>query len=143
MENEVLDCSDTILEQSEKEVKFRKVQQKIRVVDTNPITFMNNIQDLILKGCRIEHDKYPQLRGPLLQVDLVKDCDLESLEEDLVPPAVEGYHAFSIERDQLRYEEDFVKELDWDSFKKLCKSVGISGRDRNKMTKQYFQVFEG
>ena len=117
------------------------VQQKVRVTDVDPIAFMKNVESLIRQGCVLEENTYPSLRGPILEVKLVKPCNVNILEEDVIQNGF-GYHAYAIEPSQFCYSEEFVKELPWATFKNLCKALGIGGRDRQKMTRQYLDATE-
>lgn len=117
------------------------VKQKVAIRDTNPIEFMKMFQELVLEGCKLEEDTYPSIRSAVLEAKLVKSVDINAMEGQLVQSRP-GVHVSPIQHTEYRFSEEYVKELPWETFKNLLKCIGITGRDRNKLTTQYMKYFE-
>lgn len=116
-------------------------KQKIAVRDNNPITFVKSIEYLVKKGCTLEDDTYPILRNVILEAKFIKLCDVNNIEEDLIEGRP-GIQASPIQHTEYQHDLETVKELPWETFKNLLKCIGITGRDRNKLTTQYVKYFE-
>lgn len=132
---------DLIAVKAAKETVDIFAKQRIMVRDTNPITLMGNLQTLIQQGCELDVDAYPQLRTAVVEVKLIKHCNINDLEADMIE-SFPGVHASPIAHTEFAYDEEFVKALPWETFKNLLKAVGIGGRDRQKMTRQYLDYCE-
>jgi hypothetical protein len=117
------------------------VEQRIKVSFMDQIPFMKALETLFKQGAEFKGDKFPSLRSPILEVELVKKCDVHNLEEDMMKSSP-GIHASPVDPAQLCFSVEFVEALPWETFRKLCKAVGIGGRDRSKMTKQYLEFTE-
>lgn len=117
------------------------VEQHIHLTnnDGSPITFLQDFQKLVQAGCELSLTKYPRVRDMFPEAHLVKKININNLQEEIIESSVR-IHAKPIEHSQLVFDEDYMKELPWATFRAVCKYFGITGRDRSAMTAKYLKA---
>lgn len=117
------------------------VEQHIHLTnsDGSPITFLQDFQKLVQAGCVLSLDNYPRIRDMFPEAHLVKKVNVNNLQEEMVKQGL-NIHAKPIEHSQLVFDEDYMKELPWATFKAVCKYFGITGKDRGAMTAKYLKA---
>lgn len=117
------------------------VEQHIKLTnnDGNPITFLKDFERLVREGCTLSLESYPRLRDMFPEAWLVKKVNVNNLEEELVKEQV-NVHVKPLEHSQLTFDEEYMKQLPWATFKEVCKYFGVGGRDRSVMLGKYLKA---
>lgn len=96
--------------------------------DSIGYTFAKNLVKLANKGAVLQEGKVPCLRFPY-SAWLEYETDEEMQDE----PGIR----YQIVQETLSKEQ--LEALDWESFKRHLRRVGITGRDRSLMTSKYLK----
>lgn len=117
------------------------VEQHIKLSnsDGSPITFLQDFQALVENGCKLSLSNYPRVRDMFPEAHLVKHVNVNSLADELIKESV-NVKVKAIEHSQLTFDEDYMKELPWATFRAVCKYFGITGRDRGAMLSKYLKA---
>lgn len=117
------------------------VEQHIHLTnnDGSPITFLQDFQELVENGCKLSLSNYPRVRDMFPEAHLVKKVNVNNLEQELIKQSP-NVKIKPIEHSQLMFDEDYMKELPWATFRAVCKYFGITGRDRGAMTAKYLKA---
>lgn len=118
------------------------------------MNFVENIIDLASKGAYQKEGTLPRMVWPFKVVmmieseetpapsahirvfDVEDNCkEIFSLNDSEQPTG------FSFDMDS-KLTKDQIDALEWKEFKDVCKKVGITGRDRNQMTKKFIDYQE-
>lgn len=119
------------------------VEQHIHLTnnDGSPITFLQDFQKLIQSGCELSLEKYPRVRDMFPEAYLTKQINVNTLQEDMIKDSP-NVHVKPIEHSQLMFDEEYMKELPWATFRSVCKYFGITGRDRSAMLSKYLKAVQ-
>lgn len=117
------------------------VEQHIHLTnnDGSPITFLQDFQELVESGCKLSLYNYPRVRDMFPEAHLVKLVNVNDMEKELIK-AKPSVNVKAIKHSQLVFNEDYMKELPWATFRAVCKYFGITGRDRGAMTAKYLKA---
>ena len=117
------------------------VEQHIKLSnsDGSPITFLQDFQALVENGCKLSLSNYPRVRDMFPEAYLVKQCNVNNLADELVKSSP-NVHVKPIEHSQLVFDEDYMKELPWATFRAVCKYFGVTGKDRQIMLVKYLKA---
>lgn len=117
------------------------VEQHIHLTnnDGSPITFLQDFQKLIQSGCELTIEKYPRVRDMFPEAYLTKQINVNTLQEDMIKDSP-NVHVKPIEHSQLMFDEEYMKELPWATFRSVCKYFGVTGKDRGVMLSKYLKA---
>lgn len=117
------------------------VEQHIHLTnsDGSPITFLQDFQKLVQAGCELSLTSYPRVRDMFPEAHLVKLVNVNDMEKELIK-AKPNVNVKAIKHSQLVFDEDYMKELPWATFRAVCKYFGITGRDRGAMLSKYLKA---
>ena len=117
------------------------VEQHIKLSnsDGSPITFLQDFQELVQAGCVLSLESYPRVRDMFPEAHLVKQCNVNNLEQELIKNKP-NVSVKPIEHSQLVFDEDYMKELPWATFRAVCKYFGVTGKDRQVMINKYLKA---
>lgn len=107
--------------------------------DGNPITFLQDFQKLVQDGCVLSLESYPRVRDMFPEAHLVKLVNVNNLQDELIKESP-NVKPKPIEHSQLVFDEDYMKELPWATFKAVCKYFGVTGKDRSTMLSKYLKA---
>lgn len=119
------------------------VEQYIHLTnnDGSPITFLQDFQKLIQSGCELSLEKYPRVRDMFPEAYLTKQINVNTLQEDMIKDSP-NVHVKPIEHSQLMFDEEYMKELPWATFRSVCKYFGVTGKDRGVMLSKYLKAVQ-
>lgn len=117
------------------------VEQHIHLTnpDGSPITFLQDFQALVENGCKLSLSNYPRVRDMFPEAYLVKLVNVNNMDKELIK-AKPNVNVKAIKHSQLMFDEDYMKELPWATFRAVCKYFGITGRDRGAMLSKYLKA---
>ena len=116
------------------------VRQKVMLHGTEPMQFILDLEEAIRNGARIDSDVYPRLAAFPHSVGLYVEGPADNSSWHWASTA--RLNCYPIPEVNLIYTEETIAELDWDTFREVVRAVGVKGRDRTKMTKEYFAALE-
>jgi hypothetical protein len=125
-------------EQSAKPV--RQVKQKITLTAADPVVFVNELEGAILKGARVDSTEFPYIRSFPMRVGLYVEGPADK--DDWLWKSTAHLNCYGIDVAQFSYTKEQLEELSWADFRKVCAAVGVKGRERDKMTKEYMEATE-
>lgn len=147
---------------TESEVVLNKYKLHITGSDQLGMNFVENIVEMANLGAIITPGTYPKMRFPhsvsmILESEnpptptaSVRVFEFDTNKEvfaAFIDPVVS---TFSLDvvvvdkstNDGTPWTKEQLESMDWETeFKEVCKSVGITGRSRDKMTKEYISKF--
>ena len=117
------------------------VEQHIHLTnsDGSPITFLQDFQALVESGCKLSLSNYPRVRDMFPEAHLVKQCNVNELDKELIKNKP-NVNVKPLEHSQLIFDEDYMKELPWATFRAVCKYFGVTGKDRQVMISKYMKA---
>lgn len=95
----------------------------------NPVKFTEMLVDFASKGAKPVAGAFPKLTIPY-RVEMLIDS------EELIDPIPEC----TIIPIPTKYTREELESLEWEVLKKVCKHIGLSGRDRNLLQTKYLQM---
>lgn len=117
------------------EKKVKTVKQKISIFSADPITLMVKFQECILKGARVDPTEYMYLRSMPMRIGVYVEGPADK--DDWMWKSDAWLNCFGIDVAEFTYDAKTLEDLSWEDFRKVCAAVGVKGRDRAKMTKEY------
>lgn len=111
--------------------------QTINVTGADPISFINRVIELAAQGAVLKEKTFPRLQGKPFAIQM--QIEVEGSEEIQKAP---GVNPLPVPLSDKVYTKEELESMEWEQFKKVTKSKGISGRDRVVMTTKYLQVTE-
>lgn len=117
---------------------MKVVRQKVVISGTNPAKFLLDLQEAIHEGACIDENDYPRITSFPYFVTMY----IEGPASDTSWHWTSNHcrNVFPVKEEEVVYNEQTISELDWETFRRVVGAVGIKGRDRNKMTKEYFAI---
>jgi len=109
--------------------------QTINVTGADPISFINRVIELAAQGAKLKDKTFPRLQGRPFALQM--EIQVEGSEEIAKAP---GVNPLPVPLSDKTYTKEELEAMDWDQFKKVCKSKDIGGRDRNLMLTKYLQA---
>lgn len=111
-------------------IDYSKNTFELWVSIVDPLEFMKVVVELSAKGATILEGSMPRLRGTPLEIKMTVDSDkTKFLDEDIIGVVEIPKNIF--------YSSDDLEDMTFDEFRVACKYVGIIGRDRNQMMREY------
>lgn len=109
-----------------------QVKQRLLVKAGDPIKFTETIIDLASKGAKLKPNSYVFVKHyPLhCEMEIYVEAD-EQLESTALVTAIPVPVSFTKEE---------LEVMEWEALKDTCKVVGITGRNRDKMVKDYLSA---
>lgn len=94
----------------------------------NPVKFTEMLVDFASKGAKPVERAFPKLTIPY-RVEMLIDSEelIESVPECTIIPI------------PTKYTREELDNLDWETLKRVCKHIGLTGRDREQLTRKYIQ----
>lgn len=109
-----------------------QVKQKLLVKAGDPIKFTETIIELASKGAKLKPNSYVFVKHyPLhceMEIYVEADAQLEST------PLVTAIPV------PVAYTKEELEAMEWEELKDVCKTVGITGRSRDKLEKEYLDA---
>lgn len=109
--------------------------QQIVVTAADPIAFVKEILKWGEKGATLKDRTFPRLKGLPYAVEL-------EIETDKNLPKTPLSNVLPIPTSAEVYTEEELNAMEWDKLKKIAKSQGITGRDRQQVTRKYLEALE-
>lgn len=109
--------------------------QQLTLTATNPVDFVERLIELASKGAKLKENTFPRIAACpyIVQLEIEVEIDKELQSSP-------GITAFPLPLSEKIITKEELEALDWEKFKKVCKSRQISGRDRAVMTTKYLQA---
>jgi uncharacterized protein YbcV (DUF1398 family) len=100
--------------------------------DSLGFDFMKNVVSLANKGAVLQEGKVPFMRFPHQAFMYFETDEL-----------MENTPGFQYQIIQEIFTKEQLDEMDWETFKRVLKKVGIGGRTRDVMTTKYLKLLAG
>lgn len=114
-------------------IDYSKNTFELWVSIVDPLEFMKVVVELSAKGATILEGSMPRLRGTPLEIKMTVDsAKTKFLDEDIIGVVEIPKSIF--------YSSDDLEDMTFDEFRVACKYVGIIGRDRNQMMREYMAL---
>ena len=114
-------------------IDYSKNTFELWVSIVDPLEFMKVVVELSAKGATILEGSMPRLRGTPLEIKMAVDSTkTKFLDEDIIGVVEIPKKIF--------YSGDDLEDMTFDEFRVACKYVGIIGRDRNQMMREYMAL---
>ena len=127
----------------------------VRSADPLGLGMIQSIVDLANDGATIKEGVLPRLSFPHSTI-LVIETDVEptptptvrvfNMSEDsrevFIEQEAPESSTFSMSFGDTPVTKEKLDAMDFKDFRELCKTVGVKGRDRNQMTREYMKVKE-
>lgn len=111
------------------------VRQKVVLSAADPIAFVEEFERIVLAGARYTPGTFPGIRQFPPRVEFYVEGPSD--QDDWLWQSTAYLTCFGVDVTQFIYSEEDLAELSWADFRKVCSAVGVKGRDRTKMTKEY------
>lgn len=153
-----------VIEQAVEEVTLNRYKLHITGADTIGINYIDNIVAMAALGAKVAEGTYPLLRYPhsvtmtleaenppvpsasirVFNADTNKEIFAAFVEPVAATFSMEAEDVVDLSKNgDTPWTKEQLDSMDWETeFKTVCKSVGITGRSRDKMTKEYLAKFE-
>lgn len=116
------------------------IKQKVMLHGTEPMQFILDLEEAISNGAKVDTDVYPRIAAFPHSVGLYVEGPAD--DQSWHWQSTARLNCYPIPEEQLVYNEQTIAELDWDVFRRVVGAVGVKGRDRNRMTREYFEALE-
>ena len=114
-------------------IDYSKNTFELWVSIVDPLKFMQVVVELSAKGATILEGSMPRLRGTPLEIKMTVDsAKTKFLDEDIIGVVEIPKNIF--------YSSDDLEDMTFDEFRVACKYVGIIGRDRNQIMREYMAL---
>lgn len=111
------------------------VKQKITLFSADPMTLIAKLEEYILAGAKVDPTEFTHLRTLPMRVGLYVEGPADK--DDWLWKNNAYLNCFGIDVAEFTYDAKALEELEWNDFRKVCAAVGVKGRDRAKMAKEY------
>lgn len=118
------------------------IQQTIKVQAVDNIQFLKTVQEVITRGARYDESTYVYLNTMPLMAQFIVELD-EGNAEQVWKDNGPWIFAVPISTKEFKYTKEQLEELSWEDLKKVCKAVGITGRDKRVLIVDYLKQQEG
>lgn len=113
-------------------MNYNENSYELWVSMTCPIQFMNTVVELAAKGAKMKEGAFPNIKRIPYSCKMVGSTPITK-KSYLTTPIIGVTEIPTLKF----YNEEMLEQLSWEDFKVACKVVGITGRDRNQMTREY------
>jgi len=115
--------------------KVKIVKQRITLFSADPMTLITKLEEYILAGAKVDPNEFAHLRTLPMRIGLYVEGPADK--DDWLWKNDAYLNCFGIDVAEFTYDAKALEELEWNDFRKVCAAVGVKGRDRAKMTKEY------
>lgn len=125
----------SVVKPTRAEKKSKLVKQKITLISADPITLIAKLEEYILAGARVDPNEYTFLRTLPMRIGLYVEGPADK--DDWLWKNDAYLNCYGIDVAEFTYDAPGLEALEWDDFRKVCGAVGVRGKERAKMTKEY------
>lgn len=115
--------------------KTKLVKQKITLFSADPMTLIAKLEEYILAGAKVDPTEFTHLRTLPMRIGLYVEGPADK--DDWLWKNNAYLNCFGIDVSEFTYDAKSLEDLEWNDFRKVCSAVGVKGRDRAKMAKEY------
>lgn len=115
--------------------KVSLVKQKMTLVSADPITLIAKLEEYILAGAKVDPKEFPRLRTLPMSIGLYVEGPADK--DDWLWKSDAYLNCYGIDVAEFTYNASTLEALEWADFRKVCAKVGVKGKERAKMTKEY------
>lgn len=115
--------------------KAKLVKQKVTLFSADPILLIAKLEELIHAGAKVDPTEYVSLKTLPMRIGLYVEGPADK--DDWLWKSDAWLNCYGIDVAEFTYDSKGLDALDWEDFRKVCAGVGVKGRDRAKMTKEY------
>lgn len=115
--------------------KTKLVKQKITLFSADPMILVAKLEEYILAGAKVDPTEFAHLKTLPMRVGLYVEGPADK--DDWLWKNNAYLNCFGIDVAEFTYDSKALEALEWNDFRKVCAAVGVKGRDRAKMTKEY------
>lgn len=115
--------------------KAKLVKQKITLFSADPMVLIAKLEEYILAGAKVDPTEFAHLRTLPMRIGLYVEGPADK--DDWLWKNDAHLNCFGIDVAEFTYDAKALEALEWNDFRKVCAAVGVKGRDRAKMTKEY------
>jgi hypothetical protein len=115
--------------------KVKLVKQKITLFSADPMTLIAKLEEYILAGAKVDPTEFTHLRTLPMRVGLYVEGPADK--DDWLWKNDAYLNCFGIDVAEFTYDAKGLEALEWDDFRKVCAGVGVKGKERAKMTREY------
>lgn len=116
-------------------------KQRITVTAVDALDFLKAYENVILRGARLNTSVYPTLSQSVFETkyhaEFIADVDYQTVFTES-GPVIQAYPV------KLIYPKEYFDTLEgtegWEKLKAVVGEVGITGRNRKAMIKEYLEV---
>ena len=120
--------------------KAKLVKQKITLFSADPLTLVAKLEEYILAGARVDPTEYASLRSLPMRVGLYVEGPADK--DNWLWKNDAYLNCFGIDVAEFTYDAKALEALEWNDFRKVCNAVGVKGKERAKMTKEYLAAID-
>jgi hypothetical protein len=115
--------------------KTKLVKQKITLFSADPMTLIAKLEEYILAGAKVDPTEFTHLRTLPMRIGLYVEGPADKA--DWLWENDPYLNCYGIDVAEFTYDAAGLEALEWDDFRKVCAGVGVKGKERAKMTKEY------
>lgn len=115
--------------------KVKMVKQKITLFSADPMTLIAKLEEYILAGAKVDPTEFTHLRTLPMRIGLYVEGPADS--DEWLWKSDAHLNCFGIDVAEFTYDAQALEALEWADFRKVCAGVGVKGKERAKMTKEY------
>jgi hypothetical protein len=120
--------------------KVKLVKQKVTLISADPMTLVAKLEEYILAGARVDPKEFAYLRTLPMRVGLYVEGPADK--DDWLWKNDPYLNCFGIDVAEFTYDAAALEALEWADFRKVCAGVGVKGKERARMTKDYLAAIE-
>lgn len=120
--------------------KVSLVKQKMTLVSADPITLITKLEEYILAGARVDPTEYTHLRTLPMRISLFVEGPADK--DNWLWKSDAYLNCYGIDVAEFTYTAETLEALEWADFRKVCAKVGVKGKERAKMTKEYLEAIK-
>lgn len=125
----------TVVKPTKAAKKSKLVKQKITLYSADPMTLIAKLEEYILAGAKVDPNEFTHLRTLPMRIGLYVEGPADK--DDWLWKNDAYLNCFGIDVAEFTYDAKTLEALEWDDFRKVCAGVGVKGKERAKMTKEY------
>jgi hypothetical protein len=112
--------------------------QEFVIRTADPRKFVDEVVALAQKGAVLKENTYPRLKGYPITATMVIEDSGNGVDKSSSP----NVQAMPVKSEDKTYSKEELESMEWDELKKAAKSLGITGRDRDILTRKYLEAME-
>jgi len=118
-----------------KATSVKLVKQKITLYSADPMTLIAKLEEYILKGAKVDPTEFAHLRTLPMRIGLYVEGPADK--DNWLWKNDAYLNCFGIDVAEFTYTAETLEALEWADFRKVCAGVGVKGKERAKMVKEY------